>query len=188
MVKDMPNDFNNKDCKNCPYCNGKHLNPPVNNCLPLSAELNDSNTLLIFQSPGFDEWTGNQGKNNHAPIISNKTSSTANRMRKSFERNETKRDSYDITEAVQCYPGKNISGRDKRPSITVIRCCSGHLAFDLGKNYEKVVVFGKVAETAVNLVFKADENLAKKYVGKIIFVPHPSSGLTNEELDKACKL
>ena len=129
----MPIDFQNEICEQCPYYNGKHLDSSVNNYLPLFAEINNKKALLVFQSPGLDEWTGNQGKSVRAPIISEKTISTANRMRKSFERNGTNRKSYDITEAVQCYPGKNISGRDKRPSITVICCCSRHLAFGLEK-------------------------------------------------------
>ena len=92
----MPTNYNNNFCLNCPYSGSKHLTINYNN-MPLSAELNHSKTLLVFQAPGINEWTGNFGYTNRAPIISNSSHSCAARLRNSFDRIKKYRSNYDIT-------------------------------------------------------------------------------------------
>ena len=156
----MPQNYNNIVCSCCPFFNGAHLRGNGNRFTPLSAELHNSDVLLVFQSPGIDEWTGNQGQTGRRPIISKKPKSTAARMRNSFNRKGSQRDSYDITEAVQCFPGKSPSGRDRKPSLAVRRCCSQHLADDLKrKNYSKVVAFVRIAEESLNNILLQDPTI-----------------------------
>ncbi len=57
-------------CEECPYCYLKDKQ--------LTLENNNSDVLLIFQSPGMDEWENNK------PLSSDNPHSTAKRMENSF--------------------------------------------------------------------------------------------------------
>lgn len=50
-----------------------------------------------------------------------------------MRRKGANRNDYDITEAVQCFPGRNSKGRDKKPSTISVRCCMRHLVNDLSQ-------------------------------------------------------
>lgn len=70
------------------------------NFSPLTIEKQpNASTLLIFQSLGHDEWI------NKVPISSENPQSTAARIRNSLNRIGKSRAEFDITNAVQCFPG-----------------------------------------------------------------------------------
>lgn len=183
----MPNNYNH--CSNCPYIHQGHLVqqhyaiPSV----PLSIDYgNNADVLLIFQAPGLDEWIGNTLSKRRIPIDSNNSHSAAARIRNSMRRKGASRNNYDITEAVQCFPGRNSNGRDKKPSTTSMRCCLRHLVNDLSqKQYAQIIAFGHIAyQMATDAVNIINTNLkigltqpAPKYA------PHPSGGVTNSTLD-----
>ena len=179
----MPANYQNKFCQNCPYCNAKHL-PSYLQGLPLNSEIRKTKTLLVFQSPGINEWTGNSGEDKPAPLISNSSTSTAARLRKSFCRIHKKRTDFDITETVQCYPGQYSNKRDKKPRIAAINQCSHHLAKDIQENtYSKIISFGVFANNIVDEIIKK-QNITVQHIK----LPHPSSGkLSNLVLDANLK-
>lgn len=163
----MPIEFKNH-CDGCPY--SQSTTGPN---LPLSKEDNDSLILLVFQAPGPDEW------NRRIPICSPDTRSTAARMRNSLARLKKFRTDFDITNAVQCYPGKAASGRDRKPSELARRKCAEWLRSDISqKTYSKIVVFGNVAKKSVR------EVLLPPSV-PVVYIKHPSGGLSNTALDDA---
>lgn len=171
----MPQTFSNQICKICPYCNGDHLQhcPKLS---PLSAEKHNSSTLLVFQAPGIDEWTGINAQS-RAPISSNNKRSTADRMRKAFSVARKQRTDFDITEAVQCYPGKTNSGRDRKPGAKVEQQCLKHLQNDiLNGHYTKIISFGKCANRCVEKIIKA-----KMLNVQHIQLAHPSSGRISQK-------
>jgi len=158
----------------CTGCSGYNAQAPSGRSnTPLSEELNNSLTLLIFQAPGIEEW--NQGK----PIISSSPYSAAARIRNSLGRVGKSRGDFDITNSVQCYPGVNIQGRDKAPKITVRRKCASWLNMNIAiKEYNKIIVFGSVAKKSVlSLGYGSDP--------RFLFLKHPSGGLKNTTLDNA---
>lgn len=141
----MGDDLSN--CPLCPYYNQAHLaneqktmrsNPPV----PL--EDNNSNTLLIFQAPGIEEWISG------VPIQpTRKKGGTAGaRVALSWKRQKESRTQFDIINVVQCYPGNrgNDGDRDDRPHTLATCACSKRLQEILAvKNYSKIIVFGEIA-------------------------------------------
>ena len=179
-------------CNNCPYVQQQHLqntNFQIPNPSPLSLDLgNNANTLLIFQAPGVDEWLGNTCSQIRIPIDSKNPHSAAARMKKSMNRKGAVRGDYDITEAVQCFPGKTSSGRDRKPSAQSIRCCLRHLVNDLSqKQYVDIVAFGviafEMAQEAVNIV---NSNSQIKLIQPTPrFVKHPNGGIDNITLDSS---
>jgi len=160
----------------CLGCSGYQCQLPVGGRAnqPLSKESNNSSVLLIFQAPGCDEW------NAGSPIISKNVRSAAARIKNALNRIRKKRSDFDITNSVQCYPGQNSSGRDKRPSQLMRGKCQSWLATDITSQYEKIVVFGNCARQSVlNLGYGSDP--------RFIFLRHPSGGLTNIALDNALR-
>ena len=179
----MPSNYSSSYCQHCPYCKTKHLSGSIQR-LPLNAEVRGKSILLVFQAPGENEWTGNGGKNNPAPIISNNYRSAAARLRNSFKRIQKTRMDYDITEVVQCYPGKNANKRDRRPNAIAISQCSNHLAADIQNHaYSKIISFGVIANQAVDDIIRK-RNISVTHIK----LPHPSSGkLSNSVLDSNLK-
>ena len=160
---------NNKWCKKCPYSGAAHMN---NQGKPLRLENNNSKILLVFQAPGIEEWKQRK------PIISKKRNSASSRMENAFKRKCKNRQDYDITEAVQCYPGYG-NNRDKKPSKKAVECCKEHLKRDIinGK-YEKIIAFGRIAQESVSEIVKGVASI------EIVNKRHPCGGVTNNELDK----
>lgn len=165
-------------CNNCPYAQ----NPAIN----LKYENNKSNHLLVFQSPGYDEWMGKNlttsGK--RIPIDSISPHSCAARMRNSFSRKKVSRKDYDIAEAVCCFPGKlSSNGRDKKPTVKSINQCAVNMSQLLSKNkYLKITCFGSIAYDVVNKAIK----IIKNWTGPIpTHVSHPSGRISNETLDQS---
>ena len=183
----MPANYSN--CIGCPYVNQQHLSSggiaPV--FTPLSIDYGtSSNVLLVFQAPGFDEWIGNTASGMRIPIDSVNPHSAGNRMRRSMVRKNTSRADYDITEAVQCYPGKKSTGRDKIPSSTSMRCCLRHLINDLSqKQYNKIVAFGDIAyQMTCNAVSIINTNTKISIIQPTpIHAKHPSGRVSNSSLD-----
>lgn len=173
--------FNSEFCNGCPYNNCPHLDNKLKKA-PIKSELNHSNTLLVFQSPGKDEWSGNNGTTERLPIISKSSHSAAARMRKSFARKNLSREDFDITEAVLCYPGQYGNGRDKKPRKNAVIKCNKHLEkMILNGNYSTIVSFGDIANRAVN---KALENLKMPNI-KHKISKHPCYRISNKDLDKS---
>ena len=166
------NTFNN--CTNCPY------SQTITTLSPIGIENNGSSTLLVFQSPGNDEWTRKTISGKRIPIDSISPHSAANRMRKSFVRKKVLRTSYDITEAVKCYPGKGKK-RDKKPKKDAISICEQYLENDIINNhYTKIVCFGEIAYDMVDSIVRKN-NIQVNYVK----APHPSSGVSNDTLNNS---
>lgn len=158
------------DCADCRYIHGRHL-PEVTKALrshPLSLEDNGSRTLLIFQAPGVEEWKSGR------PISSGSANSAGGKLKKAFHLRRKQRTDYNISNVVQCFPGKQAPGgikqpRDKSPPKSVRRACSKWLLEDISKgNYTRVVVFGRHAEIAV-------KELGYENDSRFIFVPHPTA-------------
>lgn len=162
-------------CKGCHYVQS----PPVN----LKYENNGSDYLLVFQAPGFNEWTGGALtiSGNRIPIDSKSTHSCAARMRNSFIRKNVLRYNYDIAEAVCCYPGVLTSGRDKKPKVKSVNQCTINMANLLSKKkYTKITCFGDVAyKVVMNAI-----TMIPGWAGPTpSYAPHPSSGVSNLVLD-----
>lgn len=130
-------------CTGCPY-----INLPLHH---LRYENNNSDHLLVFQAPGYNEWTGNTMSGKRIPIDSSNSHSCAERMRKSFVKKSVTRKNYDIAEAVCCYPGRSPkTGRDKKPSAKSISCCTQNMVRLLtSHNYNKITCFGTIASKVV---------------------------------------
>ena len=172
----MPSSYT--DCVDCPCVHGRHL-PEVTKALqshPLSLENNGSRTLLIFQAPGLKEWES--GK----PISSESVQSAGGKLRLAFDHLGKKRTDYNISNVVQCFPGKrapsgNNEPRDKSPPKAVRSACSKWLRKDISEgNYARVVVFGRHAEKAV-------KEIGYEKDSRFVFVPHPTaSGVSIDTL------
>lgn len=164
-------------CENCPYRNAAHLDESnlKSRQSPLSMEDNGSDVLLILQAPGLKEWE--EGK----PVHSTDPRSAGGRLTKAFEELSRTRGDYDITNTVQCFPGKESAektgrSRDKKPDTKAINCCINWLSLDIGaREYKKIVVFGREAEKAVrDLGFGQDSRFK--------FCKHPTGGLKESDL------
>lgn len=138
-------------------------------------EDNGASVLLIFQSPGENEWRSKK------PLSNSDEASAAGRFRRAFKRTNTSRANFDITNAVQCYQGKaqargGKAPRDKKPSETARKRCAQWLKLDVeNHHYTRIVVFGSVAESSVR-------NLACFPKEKVKYLRHPSGGLSNKKL------
>jgi hypothetical protein len=110
-----------KDCQICPYFNQTHLNilyKTIRTSPPVGLEDNGSDTLLVFQSPGVNEWHVNGGHPLKAtPRSAGKRIELSwERVRKQRNTSQTPiRTNYDIINVVQCFQGKAASGRDAKP-------------------------------------------------------------------------
>lgn len=157
---------------------GRHLPEETRTirCQPLSLEDNNSEVLLLFQAPGVEEWKS--GK----PISSASAKSAGSKLRAAFHSIGKARVDYNISNVVQCFPGKrapkeNDKPRDKSPPRTVCDSCSKWLQEDISKGrYKRIVVFGKCAEKAV-------KRLGYENDLRFVFFPHPTaSGVSIVEL------
>lgn len=142
---------------------------------PLHMEGNSSQTLLILQAPGLDEWEARK------PLWSENPHSASARIRNSLRRIGLARTDFSITNSTQCYPGKGKLSRDKPPLASARRCCSYWLKQDItSAEFSRIVVFGTLAEKSVyELGFRGDK--------RFTFIGHPSGRLSNIELDAALK-
>ncbi|CAG1002239.1 hypothetical protein BURK2_03126 [Burkholderiales bacterium] len=175
--------FYHRHCKDCPYNSGAHLpkeDRQIRNA-PLSMEDNGAAVLLIFQAPGVEEWR--QGR----PVISRKPHSAGSRMAAAFKLAGQCRKHYNITNTVQCFPGKraqqgNAQPRDNAPSAKARCHCSNWLLEDIQSfNFERIVVFGAAArKTIVGLGLHND--------ARFCFVRHPTAGISIECLAEAIRL
>ena len=172
----MPADFS-KHCRGCPYEGARHLDDRFADCevRPLSMEDNGASVLLIFQSPGVEEWRTTR------PLASSNRTSAATRLQLAFTKLHLTRKNFNITNAVQCYQGKaaSIGGkppRDDELCETAIKHCAQWLKLDIeNHNYARIVVFGAVAKRSVRDLDCFPE-------AKVTYLYHPSGGLRNEEL------
>jgi len=143
---------------------------------PLKKEDNGSDILLILQSPGEKEWEiGLPLQNFH--------NGAGLRFQKSFKRIGKTRTDYDITNAVQCYPGKGANGRDNKPDRIAQTKCREKLRHDIeSKPYRKIIVFGDIARRQLETLGYNTQNDQR-----FSFLKHPSAGLTNHDLDQALR-
>ena len=167
-----------KECIECPYFkqNNLSINKVYRQFPPIRIENNKSHTLLVFESPGINEW------NSASPIqpIHVQGGSAGVRIKNSWDRCGKQRSDYDIVEAVRCYPGKGSNGRDNKPEEKAKTCCSKILIRELGNsNYSQIIVFGKPAKEVMAMVIRAMK-VKKKLT--VTFVPHPNSSDSNNSL------
>ncbi len=164
-------------CKTCPYRDAVHLDEGDRQLrqTPLSMEDNGSDVLLIFQAPGRKEWE--EGR----PTCSTDPRSAGGRLIKAFKDLGSTRGKYNITNIVQCFPGKEIAAkagkpRDKKPDTSARNCCTNWLSLDIGaREYRQIVVFGREAEKAVGALGFAKDSRFK-------FCKHPTGGLKKSDL------
>ena len=173
----MPSSFV-KHCKNCPYnpanSQERDVPSPIAHS-PLSLEANATSTLLIFQAPGADEWKACK------PICSDNPWSAAARIRNALSRLGKEREEFSITNATQCYPGESKSGRDRPPTASARRHCASWLKEDIESSaFSKIIVFGRSAKQSVTELGCASDP-------RFLFLPHPSGGLSNADLDSALR-
>ena len=165
-------------CDNCPYKNQIHLNTDKKidrKSPPIELENNDSNTLLVFQAPGTEEWKVGKAIQ---PII--KPGGTAGRrIELSWKSVGKSREDFDIVNAVQCFPGNN-GDRDLKPNSMSICSCSNRLKDILnGSSYTKIILFGEIAQNVVdNLINTLSLDEVDVQRSK-----HPTGGLSKKDLD-----
>jgi len=172
----MPIDYGTH-CAQCEFKDALHL-PEADRTTrssPLAMERGAGSVLMIFQAPGINEWT------NGRPICSTAPSSAGGRLAAAFKEAGRARSEYNITNTVQCFPGKKMAStasrsRDKSPPASVRNHCANWLREDIeSKEYTRVVVFGSHAKKAVTKLGYADDP-------KFRFVKHPTGGLSKVEL------
>lgn len=174
----MPYDSN---CNACPYHQQMHLREShrtSRNSPPIDLEINNSNTLLVFQAPGKEEWRVGRAIQ---PTI--KTGGSAGRrIEMSWERSNKQRADFDIINSVQCFPG-NEGERDLVPDVMAICSCSQRLENILRTNaYKKIVVFGDIANQVIATICKRLKVTTRIVVGK-----HPNGGVSQIALDNLWK-
>jgi len=165
------------NCDNCPYKNQIHLNndnKTNRESPPIELESNNSDTLLIFQAPGTEEWI--KGKAIQ-PVIK-QGGTVGRRIELSWKRKKKNRNDFDIINTIQCFPGNN-GNRDLEPNNMSICSCSNRLESILKKNrYKRIIAFGEISQNVVdNLIrkLKLEVNVVKS--------KHPAGGLSNKNLD-----
>lgn len=167
-------------CIGCPYFNAEHLPEHYREIrsTPLSMEDNSASVLLIFQAPGVEEWS--KGK----PVASMKPSSAGMRLTAAFRVKQQTRLDYNITNTVQCFPGKKsetviLRSRDKAPTATARQHCLEWLRKDIElHSYKRIVAFGTHARKAIR-------DLGLEMDPRIHFTRHPTGGISNEKLAAA---
>jgi uracil-DNA glycosylase len=175
---------NYSGCDFCPYNNGLHLDPEfykIRNS-PLSAEINGSKILLIFQSPGLDEWR------NGSPISSTNNRSAAYKIESAFKALQKTREDFDITNVVQCYTGKRSNKDTTKPRDLGVRKAASKICVKRLQNliqsndYDNLVVFGSVAKNSMKII-DIPQNI------KVIFSKHPSArGVSIESISSLLKI
>ena len=140
-------------------------------------ENNVSSVLLIFQAPGIDEWKS--GK----PISSTNPRSAGVRIASALGVAGRSRKDYNITNTVQCFPGKREprsdgKSRDKAPTADVRLHCREWLRQDIEKyQYKRIVVFGSIARKVVwDLGYRNDP--------RFVFSRHPTGGISIARLSE----
>ena len=167
-------------CIGCPYHNAAHL--PVASrevrSVPLSMEDHGASILLIFQALGVEEWT------NGRPVAGTNPGSAGVRLEAAFRIARRTRQDYNITNTVQCFPGKKpqvgaARSRDSAPRAAARQHCSEWLRQDIqAHSYKRIVVFGAHARRAVRDLGFGDDP-------RFHFIRHPTGGISNEDLAKA---
>ena len=161
-------------CNGCPYEEARHLSVQQRRVrsAPLSMEDNEGSILLVFQAPGESEWELGR------PVISTKTSSAGVRLTNAFPKVGKTRLDFNITNTVQCFPGKQEAQtgerpRDKPPTASARAHCSHWLRQDIeGRKYERVVVFGAHAKKAIHALGYKDDP-------RFRYLKHPTGGLSS---------
>ncbi len=174
----MP-DTHKSHCAGCPYAGANHLplEQRQRRTTPLSMEDNRGPVLLVFQAPGIHEWE------NGRPISSTKAGSAGVRILNALPAGKS-RQSYNITNTVQCFPGKPQAQagkrtRDKPPLAMASKHCSNWLRNDIeAYPYERIVVFGSHAHKTVRALGYGSDP-------RFCFPKHPTGGISNEALRKA---
>ena len=176
VITCMPNTYKSH-CDGCPYAGEHHLLPheKSSRSAPLSMENNRASVLLIFQAPGVDEWkTG-------LPISSEAAGSTGKRLVEAFGKVGKTRKDFNITNCVQCFPGKRLAtssalSRDNPPAAEArVRCYQWLLEDIRAAQYKRIVVFGTVAKAVLLRHYKGDTEHFK-------FIKHPAGGLSSDVL------
>ena len=168
----MPNYFG-KYCHRCPYTasDAHRLHGQCVN--PLTMEINSTKNLIVLQSPGEAEWRERK------PLASSVPQSAAGRINASLSRLGKKREDFSITNAVQCFPGRGINGRDLKPHDEAQHACQNYLSGDIRAfSFQIIIVFGKIAQ-------KSCERLGYLEDPRFQYLGHPSGGLTNRALDSS---
>lgn len=176
MVKTLA-EYRVNICESCPYYNKEHL---LNTDYydigePLELENNNSRILLVFEAPGIEEWRS------CAPLqpVNMQGGSAGIRLEASWTRMNKQRDNFDITNTVQCFPGKMSDKRVNDPVPMAVERCNVILRNDiLNGNYEKVIAFGKFAQNSVSQI-RDELGLNFDYIQ----FTHPNGGVRNEEID-----
>ncbi|OTE98023.1 hypothetical protein BCS42_11350 [Crenothrix sp. D3] len=149
-------------------------------------EDNGSDTLLVFQAPGEEEWM-KQGIPLYPEIKRGGTAGS--RIKLSWEREQKCRNTssptrtdYDIVNVVQCFPDKDPNSnenRDAKPNVMAVCCCSNRLLTILQqKNYVKIIAFGDIAQQVLpSLISRL--SLQPNFIN----APHPTGGTLNTTLD-----
>jgi len=165
----MPS-FDSRYCFKCPYKNQAHLPPKWRQdreTVPLDVEDNESDILLVVQAPGEAEWA--VGK----PLqpTTRRGGTAGIRVAQSWERTGKERESFNITNAVQCFPGKG-NKRDRPPDPRAVIACSGWLRDAMSaRRYRRVIAFGDVAAQVVGIVVTLEDLPCE-----VRYLPHPNSG------------
>ena len=167
-------------CAGCPYECGKHLSSHhlATRSTPLSMEKNGGNILLVFQSPGIEEWSTGR------PVSGISRGSVGARLESAFADLKKSRSDFDITNCVQCFPGKRLDADQPRPRDQAVRAnarrkCAEWLRLDLeSSEYRKIVVFGAVAKKTI-------QELNPSAASLVQYLAHPSAGLSNAALREA---
>ncbi|WP_404823558.1 uracil-DNA glycosylase family protein [Myxococcus xanthus] len=100
------------------------------------------------------------------------------RIAQSWVRRQIERASFNITNAVQCFPGKGVS-RDLAPDPKAVNACLGWLRDAMcARRYRKVIAFGDIAAQVVDIVVMLEDLHCE-----VQYAPHPNGGLRNKFLD-----
>jgi uracil-DNA glycosylase family 4 len=134
-----------------------------------------STVLLLFQAPGEKEWVHGR------PVSSNERGSAGFRLEKAFAAAGKTRADFNITNAVQCFPGKKpvAAGerpRDRCPPALARRRCACWLLEDLKAHaYTRISVFGGEAKKSIRFLGLADDP-------RVRYFKHPAGGLSDAEI------
>lgn len=174
----MPKNYTN--CSECPfnYTQKEKSKISANAMktleLPLEKEDNGSEVLLVFEAPGFFEWR------NRKPVFDSRddgmNNSAGAMFAKALENNNKLRDSYDITEAVQCFPGSQAKKKQTEIDLASLYCITNLYNDLINPNYKKIVCFGEVASRSIRVITQI-----YPFSGKVIELLHPSAKENNQE-------
>jgi len=143
-----------KKCSSIPSKNHSYIYSKRNNGpLDLYSLQHNNDILVVFEAPGIDEWSKGE------PVCSNRRGSAGYKFNTELNNQGKQKSSYDIAEAVRCFPGtstKTINKKDQAELKKATKYCQKYLKdIILRKNYEKIVCFGELAETMVSSIIKS---------------------------------